>query len=200
MHKYLTILAESTGVYKDRKSKFIAIAKFIRSEVDIKKELNTIKAEYSDANHHCYAYRYINENQQIIEHWNDDGEPSNSAGIQIYYVLKKNDLLNVMIVVVRYFGGVKLGVPGLINAYKLASIESIKNAQLIEKTITKVVYITFSFDHLGKIMNVLKKYQCNILTKTLEMECKVNFEVDSNYYFAIENELKNICIFWNATF
>jgi len=199
MHKYLTILSESKGVFKDRKSKFIAITKFIKSEKDAKHELMTIKTEYADANHHCYAYRYINEQQQIVEHWSDDGEPSNSAGIQIYYVLKKYNLLNVMIVVVRYFGGVKLGVPGLINAYKLASVEAVQNAQIVEKSITKVVNIAFSYESLSKIMNVLKKYHCKVLNQILDIDCKIDFEVELNYYKQIESELKIICKVWNES-
>ncbi|NSW45265.1 MAG: YigZ family protein [Bacteroidales bacterium] len=199
MHKYLTILSESTGIFKDRKSKFIAITKFIKNEKDAKQELMSIKTAYADANHHCYAYRYLNEQLQIVEHWSDDGEPSNSAGIQIYYVLKKYDLLNVMIVVVRYFGGVKLGVPGLINAYKLASIEAVQNAHMVEKTITKVVNIAFSYESLSKIMNILKKYHCNILKQVLDIDCAIDFEVELSYYKQIETELKNICKVWNES-
>ena len=155
MDSYITIESVSEGVFKDRKSKFIAVARPVRNENEMKQALNDIKSEYYDATHHCYAYRFLDKNFQIVEHWSDDGEPSNSAGIQIYYAIKKFELLNLLVVVIRYYGGVKLGVPGLINAYKSSALEALENAAKIEKKLTKYFSISFTYEQMSKVMTCL---------------------------------------------
>lgn len=190
MDSYLTIENQSIGVYKDRKSKFIAIAEPVKNDVEIKQALNKIKSEYYDATHHCYAYRFLDKDFQVVEHWNDDGEPANSAGIQIYYAIKKFELLNILVVVVRYYGGVKLGVPGLITAYKSSSIEAITSATIIEKIITKSFSIKFQYEQLSKIMSCLKKYKVKIKKQILELDCFIEAEVCIPQFETIKQELK----------
>ncbi|HNV95589.1 MAG TPA: YigZ family protein [Bacteroidales bacterium] len=192
MDSYLTIEHDSIGVFKDRKSKFIAIAKPIRNENDVKHVISEIKSEYSDATHHCYAYRFIDKNLQIIEHWSDDGEPANSAGIQIYYAIKKFDLLNLLVVVVRYYGGVKLGVPGLINAYKCSTLEALENAHKIEKKLTKYFSISFTYEQMSKVMTCLKRNKAEISKQNLDVECYIEADIHLPKYEIIEEELKNI--------
>lgn len=192
MDSYFTIEHDSMGIFKDRKSKFIAIAKSVHNENEIKQALSDIKSEYYDATHHCYAYRLVDKNFKIIEHWSDDGEPSNSAGIQIYYAIKKFDLLNLLVVVVRYYGGVKLGVPGLINAYKCSALEAIGNAQKIEKKLTKYFCISFTYEQISKVMTCLKKNQAEILKQNFDAECIIEAEVHLPKFETMENELKKI--------
>lgn len=192
MDSYITIESSSEGVFKDRKSKFIAIAKPIRNESEMKQALNDIKTAYYDATHHCYAYRFLDKNFQVVEHWSDDGEPSNSAGIQIYYAIKKYELLNILVVVVRYYGGVKLGVPGLINAYKSSALEALENAVKIEKKLTKYFRISFTYEQMSKVMTCLKKNHAEIIKQNLAMECNIEAEVHLPKYENIANELKNL--------
>lgn len=192
MDSYLTIELSAEGVFKDRKSKFIAIAKPIRNEGDVKQSLNNIKSEYYDATHHCYAYRFLDKHFQIVEHWSDDGEPSNSAGIQIYYAIKKFELLNLLVVVIRYYGGVKLGVPGLINAYKSSALEALENAAKIEKKLTKYFRISFTYEQMSKVMTCLKKNHAEIINQNLDVDCSIEAEVHLPKYENIENELKNL--------
>lgn len=190
MDSYLTIKNQSTGVYKERKSKFIAFAQPISNEVEIKQALSKIKSDYYDATHHCYAYRFLDKDFQVVEHWNDDGEPANSAGIQIYYAIKKFELLNIIVIVVRYYGGVKLGVPGLINAYKSSAIEAITSATIIEKIITKPFSIKFKYEQMSKVMFYLKKHKAYIKRQNLELDCFIEAEVNNEQFETIKQELK----------
>ncbi|MGQ9846951.1 MAG: IMPACT family protein [Bacteroidales bacterium] len=190
MNSYLTIENQSIGVYKDRKSKFIGIAEPVKNDIEIKQTLNKIKSDYYDATHHCYAYRFLNKDFQIVEHWNDDGEPANSAGIQIYYAIKKFELLNILVVVVRYYGGVKLGVSGLINAYKNSAAEAIKSATIIEKIITKSFSIKFKYEHISKVMFCLKKHKAHIKKQNLELDCFIEAEVNIQQFETLKQELK----------
>lgn len=194
MNSYLTIKSTSEVVFKDHKSKFIAIAKPVRNEFEVKQVLNNIKSEYYDADHHCYAYRCLNKNFQIIEHWSDDGEPPNSAGIQIYYAIKKFELLNLLVVVVRYYGGIKLGIPGLINAYKSTALKALENAVKIEKQLTKFFIVSFSYEQIGKVMSCLKKNYAKIIEQNLDTDSKIVAEVPLENYNKIENELKSLNI------
>ncbi|MDX9797522.1 MAG: YigZ family protein, partial [Bacteroidales bacterium] len=133
---YLTIEDRAEGVYKEKGSKFISLAFPITTQEEIKEIVKDIKKEYFDAHHHCYAY--ILGHDKSVFRMNDDGEPSSTAGKPIYGQLLSRDLTNVLVVVVRYFGGTKLGVSGLIQAYKQASIDVLDNAKIIERTIDEV--------------------------------------------------------------
>lgn len=152
---YKTISCESKGLFKDRGSRFIGIAIPVKSQEEIKIRLEELRKEYHDARHHCYSY-VLSPDRQI---WraNDDGEPSGTAGKPILGQINSNELTDILIVVIRYFGGILLGVSGLINAYKTAAADAIANATIIEKTITSVYKIIFPYLSMNDVMKVLKE-------------------------------------------
>lgn len=152
---YKTIATESAGLFKDRGSRFIAVATPVKTQEEIKTKLEELRKEYHDARHHCYAW-VLSPDRQI---WraNDDGEPSGTAGKPILGQINSNELTDVLIVVIRYFGGTLLGVPGLINAYRTASSDAIDNAQIIEKTVKCVYRIDFPYLSMNDVMKVLKE-------------------------------------------
>jgi uncharacterized YigZ family protein len=172
---YLTIEEKSQGIYKEKGSKFIALAFPISNEENVKEIIKSIKKEYFDARHHCYAY--IIGHDKSVFRMNDDGEPSSTAGKPIYGQLLSNNLTNILIVVVRYFGGIKLGVSGLINAYKQAALDSIQNAQIIQKTLNEVYSISFEYTLMNKVMKVLKDFELPQLNHKFENDCYLEFIV-----------------------
>ncbi len=151
--KYSTIQNLSKGEFKDKGSKFIAYAFEINSENDFKIHLDKIKKEHFKARHHCYAYAIGPEHE--IYRYNDDGEPAGTAGLPIYNQIKSKNLSNTAIVVVRYFGGTKLGVSGLINAYKKATIDALNKSEIIIKYIEDTLSIKYDFKFTGEIMKVI---------------------------------------------
>ena len=154
MDRYKTIKSDSQGIFKDRGSKFIAYARPVYSQEAFKDWLQSIKKEHFKARHHCPAFRIGLE--QIEERSSDDGEPNGSAGLPILNQLKSQELLNVGVVVVRYFGGTKLGVSGLIQAYKEAAIDALKNADIIEKEIRSYYQIEFDYALMTEVMALIK--------------------------------------------
>ena len=152
---YLTLAERSEGLYKVKGSKHFSYAFPVTNEGDIKNCLEVIKVEHHSARHHCYAWRMGYDASRYRT--NDDGEPSNSAGPPILGVLKSNSLTNVLIVVVRYFGGTKLGVGGLIDAYRTAAALAIDAGNIIEKTRIKTFQIKYPYARMGDVMNLLKR-------------------------------------------
>lgn len=172
---YKTITGPVEGLFKDKGSKFIAFAYPITSETEVKPILMKLRPEHTKANHFCYAYRLTPDRN--IFRVNDDGEPSGTAGRPILNALLSADLTNILIVVVRYFGGTLLGVPGLINAYKSAAAEAINLASVVEKTVNDVYEISFDYLAMNDVMRLLKEEQLNILDQQFDNECKIRFEV-----------------------
>lgn len=160
---YLTISSSAEGIYKEKGSKFIATIFEIESEEEVQRIVADFKKRFHDARHHCYAYQLGVEGEKYRE--NDDGEPSGTAGKPIRGQIRSKGLTNVLIVVVRYFGGTKLGVSGLINAYKLAALDAIDNATLVEKLVER--HISFGFDYLlmNDVMRVIKESGCRIVSQ-----------------------------------
>ena len=152
---YLTLAHRSEGLYKVKGSKHFSYAFPITTEEDIKSCLEVVKLEHHSARHHCYAWRLGHDASRYRT--NDDGEPSNTAGPPILGVLKSNSLTNVLVVVVRYFGGVKLGVGGLIDAYRTAAACAIEEGTIIEKTRIKTYEIKYPYARMGDVMNLLKR-------------------------------------------
>lgn len=152
---YKTISSESKGLFKDRGSRFISIAVPVKTTEEVKQKLEELRKEYHDARHHCYAYTLTPDKQ--VWRANDDGEPSGTAGKPILGQINSNELTNILIVVIRYFGGTLLGVSGLINAYRTAAAEAIANAQIIEKVVTPVYRIDFPYLSMNDVMKVLKE-------------------------------------------
>ncbi|WP_316748267.1 YigZ family protein [Pedobacter gandavensis] len=172
---YKTITAPSEGLFKDRGSKFIAFAYPIRSEAEVKPILAQLRSEHGKARHFCWALR-LSPDRSIFR-IQDDGEPSGTAGRPILNALLSADITNILIVVVRYFGGTLLGVPGLINAYKSAAIEAIQAAEIVEKTVNDVYELTFDYLNMNDVMRLFKEEQLHILSQEFDNSCTITFEV-----------------------
>lgn len=187
---YLTIDKPNEIIFKDKGSKFIAFALPVTNDAEIKTELVKLKKLHPTANHHCYAYRLGADKQNYRA--NDDGEPNNTAGKPILGQLQSKDLTNVLIVVVRYFGGTLLGVSGLINAYKNSALEVLNTCTIIEKHIEFNYVVTFNFEQLNDVMKLLKQYNCKITQQQFDTECKINFTVKKSVSEQCEEKLKKI--------
>jgi uncharacterized YigZ family protein len=172
---YKTITEDSEAIYKDKGSKFIALAFPANDEEAFKERLIGIKKQYHDARHHCYAYMIGPD--KSCSRSNDDGEPSGTAGKPILNQIMSFDLTDMGIVVVRYFGGTKLGVSGLINAYKTASREALDNATIIEKTVNEIYSLSFDYPLMNEVMRIMKEEQIEQLNLHFEMKCYLEFSV-----------------------
>ncbi|MFN5705700.1 MAG: IMPACT family protein [bacterium] len=172
---YQTVSKYSESIYKDKGSKFIACLQKVESIEEFKVFLNETKKKYPIAVHYCFAYR-IGYDKSILRA-NDDGEPSGSAGKPIYNQLLAFDLTNVSIIVVRYFGGTLLGVPGLINAYKQSSIDAIKENEIVIKDILEIAKIEFSFEKMNEVMKVIKENKIKITEQGANEKYELNIEV-----------------------
>jgi len=168
---YRTIKQRSEGIYRDRGSKFLAFAFPVYTTEEIKKALADLRKEYHDARHHCYAYR-LGAAKDIYRS-NDDGEPSGSAGNPILGQIRSNDLSNILIVVVRYFGGTLLGVGGLINAYRTAASNAIQDAIIITAAEQDQMEITFSYAMMNKIMKIIRDEGMKILEEEFTETCRI---------------------------
>lgn len=151
---YKSIAGQSSGLFKDNGSRFIALAYPVESETEVKEIVSSLKREYYDARHHCYAYRIGYKGD--VYRANDDGEPSSSAGRPILGQIDSNGLSDILIVVVRYFGGIKLGIPGLIRAYKSSSADAISNAKIINKIAMKNYRLEFGYMEMNGVMKIIK--------------------------------------------
>jgi uncharacterized YigZ family protein len=173
---YKTISTASEEVlYKEKNSKFFGYAFPVSNEEEIKEHLDRLRKEHFSARHWCYAYQIGTEKIQYRA--NDDGEPNNSAGMAIYGQIQSFEVTNVIIVVVRYFGGVKLGVGGLITAYKTAAQMAMENAEIIECTIDKNFIISFGYAHMNKVMRIIKEKNLQIVSQKMEMDCEIQISI-----------------------
>lgn len=158
-------------LFKEKNSKFIGYAYPITSENEVKTHIENLKKDHFSARHWCYAYQIGTETFKFRA--NDDGEPSNSAGMPIYGQIQSFEITNVLIVVVRYFGGVKLGVGGLISAYKTTAQLTLEEATIIEKTIDKHFKITFDYKNMNKVMRIIKEKNLDIVNQKMELNCEI---------------------------
>lgn len=172
---YRTIRNRATGQYKEKGSKFIAIALPVKDESEVKRELESIRKEYYDARHHCYAY-VIGFNREAYR-INDDGEPSGTAGRPIHGQILSYDLTNVLIVVVRYFGGIKLGVSGLINAYKTSAGDALSQAEIEEMTVDEVYEVSFDYTIMNEIMKIVKEENLELLSTKFDLDCSLIYKI-----------------------
>jgi uncharacterized YigZ family protein len=166
---YIIITHSGEGLYKDKGSKFIAHAIPVNSEAEAKEAIEELKKKYHDARHHCYAYM-IGPDKSCFRS-NDDGEPSGTAGKPILNQILSKDLTNICVVVVRYFGGTKLGVSGLINAYKTAAREALDNATIQERTIDEVYSLEFEYPLMNEVMRILKEENLQQINPRFELSC-----------------------------
>lgn len=173
--QYLTIQSATFGEYKEKGSKFLSYCFPFDNENQLPEIMEKLKSDHPKARHYCYAYKIGIENNRYRT--NDDGEPSGTAGKPIFGQISSYNLTNVLIIVVRYFGGTKLGASGLIHAYKQAAIESLSNATFIEKFMTTKYVLTFTYEQMGSILASLKTNQINILEKSFDNQCFVKIEI-----------------------
>jgi uncharacterized YigZ family protein len=187
---YKTIAEETQEVlFKEKNSKFLGYAYPITAEDEVKPILVVLRKQHPNAVHFCYAYQLGAE--QITYRANDDGEPSGSAGMPIYGQLLSFGITNVLLVIVRYFGGVKLGVGGLISAYKTAAQLSLESAIIVEKTIDVEYVAQFDYAHLNKVMRVIKEKNLEILSQKMDVQCEITLATrksnEDNLLAAFEN-------------
>ncbi len=172
---YQTIANSSEGLFKDRGSKFLGFVYPIRNEADVKLFLQNLRELHSKANHHCYAYRLGMDRTSFRV--NDDGEPIGSAGKPILNVLYAKNLTNVLVVVVRYFGGTLLGITGLINAYKQASVEAIANSEIVTKFVRDIYELRYEYGLMNEVMKVIKNTNLLILSQVFDNTCLLEIEI-----------------------
>ena len=172
---YQTIEFPAEGIFRDKGSKFIAYAYPFKDEANLKDVIADLKSQHPKARHHCYAYR-LSPDRSVFR-VNDDGEPSGTAGRPILNVLLSMDVTNILVVVVRYFGGTLLGVPGLINAYKTATQEALANAQIVEKTVNDVYELKFDYLQMNDVMRIVKETDLGVLSQDFDTNCKITFEI-----------------------
>lgn len=185
---YGSISAPSRGLFKDNGSRFISLAYPVESEEEVKEIVASLKKEYHDARHHCYAYRIGLDGST----WraNDDGEPSGSAGRPILGQIDSAGLSDILVVVVRYFGGIKLGIPGLIRAYKTSTAEAIEAAEKIEKVAGRWYRLTYPYEKMPDVMKVLKDMNLPQRNQNFGNECRIEvrarLSVESDFLERIE--------------
>ena len=172
---YNTIEKESHGYFKDKGSKFYSYAFPFQTEKEVKEIITGLKKEHHGARHFCYAWRLGTENIRFRA--NDDGEPSSTAGKPILGQLQRFNVTNTLVVVVRYFGGTLLGVSGLINAYRNAATDALKNADILEKLIEKRFKISFTYNELNNVMKIIKQENYNIISTDFKESCSLIFSV-----------------------
>lgn len=187
---YLSIAGLSTGIYREKSSKFLAFAYPVSQEVEIKELLDNLRKEFHDANHFCYAYKIGHEKPAY--RFNDDGEPSGSAGKPIYGQILSSGLSDILIVVIRYFGGKKLGIPGLINAYRTAAKEALDVAQVTTKTIVIQYSIRFPYNTMNDVMKILKDEEAKISIQVSEDQCDIEFWVRKSTSESVRKRLERV--------
>lgn len=174
-YRYKTIEKSTEALFKDKGSRFLAFADPVQNTEQIKSILSHLKELHPKAVHHCYAYRLGTNGEDYRA--NDDGEPSGSAGRPILGQIDSLEIVNVCVVVVRYFGGVLLGVPGLINAYKTATQEALESAIIIEKSVMISAELTCDYSSLGEILNIIKQVDGEIISTEMTTDCKLSFQI-----------------------
>jgi uncharacterized YigZ family protein len=187
---YRTIDHPAEGIFRDRGSKFLAFAYPLNTEGDLKNILAQLKSSHPKANHHCWAFR-LGIDRSIFR-LNDDGEPSGTAGRPILNTLLSKDLTNIVVVVVRYFGGTLLGVPGLINAYKQATEDAISNAVVIHKTVNDVYAIQFDYMQMNEVMKIVKEEGLEVVVQHFDTECSISVSVRKSILNAVLQRFEKI--------
>lgn len=193
---YKTIAFPSAEIlFKEKNSKFFGYAFPIQSELAIKPIIDSLRKRHPHAVHYCYAYQIGTDT--ILYRTNDDGEPSNTAGMPIYGQIQSYGVTNVLVVIVRFFGGVKLGVGGLISAYKTAAQLTLETSEIIEKTIDIHFIISFDYKNINKVMRVIKEKSVEIVSQKMEMSCEIEILVrkkDAEMIFDIFNTMFEVKI------
>lgn len=187
---YMTISSPCEGLYKEKGSKFLAFAFPVSTKEQVKPIVDDLRKKHHDARHVCFAY--IINPQSPETRANDDGEPSGTAGRPMLGALQSKGVMNVLMVVVRYFGGTKLGTSGLINAYKTASLDALENGEIIERNLEATLSICFSYFVMNDVMKVMKEENPTVLSQTFDNECAMQLQVRLNDFEKLKSRLENI--------
>jgi uncharacterized YigZ family protein len=190
MDFYLTIDTTGFAEYKDRGSKFLAFVFPVKNKDDFKKHIQSLKKEHPKAVHHCFAYRIGSDGNNFRV--SDDGEPSGTAGKQILGQIDSANLIDILVIVVRYFGGTLLGVPGLINAYKTATELALQCTPVIKKYVEENYILQFNYTEMNSIMSILKKYNCTVYKNETQLFCKIETGIPQYRSDEVLYELKSI--------
>ncbi|MDR0829145.1 MAG: YigZ family protein [Prevotellaceae bacterium] len=188
MNTFLTIKSFSEGLFKDKGSKFFAFAMPVKTAEEALEEVKKKRKEFFDARHVCYAYMLGAERLDFRA--NDDGEPSGTAGKPILGQINSNDLTDILIIVVRYFGGTLLGTSGLISAYKNAAANAIENAEIVEIDIEKTLSIACNYDNLQFVMKIIKDYELKVLVQNLSLTCEFTVSCKNKFYDDLLEKLR----------
>lgn len=188
--QYLSIKTPSEGIYKEKGSKFLAFGYPVFDEEEVKELLKEAKKKYYDARHHVYAFRLGADLKTY--RYSDDGEPSNSSGPPVMGQIKAYGLTNILIIVIRYFGGTKLGISGLINAYKTATNDAIENATIIEKFEKSIFTINFEYAEMNAVMKILKEENPNRLSQDFGNNCTIKLSIRRKSSVNLKDKLLKI--------
>jgi len=187
---YRSVAGQGNGIFKDNGSRFLAFAYPVDTEEEVKAIVDSLKKEYHDARHHCYAYRLGCSGERFRA--NDDGEPSSSAGRPILGQIDSAGLSDTLVVVVRYFGGIKLGIPGLIRAYKTSTAEALASAGSCEKISSSIYRIGFAYLNMNDVMKVVKDMSLPVLSQDFSQDCSLTVKVRLSSEASFKERLSNI--------
>ena len=187
---YRTISDLSEGYYTEKRSRFLSFALPVRTPDEVKTQLDIYRKKYYDARHVCWAYMLGPDRTTFRA--NDDGEPSSTAGKPILGQINSNNLTDILIIVVRYFGGIELGTSGLIVAYRTAAAEAIAAARIEERTIDETITITFEYPHLNSVMRIVKEDKPDVLTQSFELTCEMTLRIRQSRMDALKNRLLKV--------
>lgn len=187
---YKTIEAVAEGFYSEKRSKFISYAIPVTTVEQIKAEIESYRKQYYDARHVCWAYMLGSD--RSVFRANDDGEPSSTAGKPILGQINSNELTDILIVVIRYFGGVELGTSGLIVAYRSAAADAIENAKIIEKTVDEDITVVFEYPYLNGIMRIVKEDNPQVISQHFEMDCEMTLRIRKGDADRLKNRLLKV--------
>lgn len=187
---YRTIRDLSEGYYTEKRSRFLSFALPVRTPDEVKTQLDIYRKKYYDARHVCWAYMLGPDRTTFRA--NDDGEPSSTAGKPILGQINSNNLTDILIIVVRYFGGIELGTSGLIVAYRTAAAEAIAAARIKERTVDETITITFEYPHLNSVMRIVKEDKPDVLTQSFELTCEITLRIRQSRMDALKSRLLKV--------
>ena len=187
---YRTIRDLSEGYYTEKRSRFLSFALPVRTPDEVKTQVDAYRKKYYDARHVCWAYM-IGPDRTTFRA-NDDGEPSSTAGKPILGQINSNNLTDILIIVVRYFGGIELGTSGLIVAYRTAAAEAIAAAHIEERTVDETITITFEYPHLNSVMRIVKEDKPDVLTQSFELTCEMTLRIRQSRMDALKSRLLKV--------
>nr|WP_321452481.1 YigZ family protein [uncultured Carboxylicivirga sp.] len=188
--QYKTLQGPSEGLYKEKGSKFITYAYPVFTEDEVKPLIDELKKQYYDARHHCFAWQIGTDGNQFRA--NDDGEPSGTAGKPILGQIRSHELTNLLVVVIRYFGGTKLGTSGLIHAYKEATIDAINNGTIVECTVNDFYRINFDYGVMNDVMRIMKEENPNITKQDFNLRCSIEWSTRQSEVEKITSRLSKV--------